>query len=303
MSEQPDLSILIVNYFTEAYLRQCLASVRESLGSVRAEIIVVDNGSPPGEFEALESEFPDATWIRAERNGGFAAGNNLAAGHASGRYLLLLNPDVEAPRGALDRMVRIADAHPDIGVAGGVTVSPSGRSWLSKAELDNPEADAVDVRHVIGACMLIRRETWEQCGPLDERFFLFQEDLEYCYRAAARGWRVCRLPTVTVKHHGGSSYPGLDSLGVTRQRVLSYLIYCRHSLSPLKLAIRVTGFALHAGWHVLYYTVKSVNKQPGTIRKKHRFIGRLQALSLWIRGRTTTDDFGRTDDQRRNESG
>lgn len=296
MENTPDLSIIIVNYHTEEFLRGCLASVTASVESVSPEIFVVDNGSTHDKIEALKRQFPQVNWMSPECNAGFSAANNLAAGSAQGRYILLLNPDVETPPGALDWFVRLADANPDVGVAGCTLVYPDGivqqgiedGAPITEQSAGSHGRTVIDRGDLLGACMLIRRDAWEQCGPMDERFFLFHEDMEYCHRARAFGWRVCLFPDIRVTHHGGSSYSEHNYTSVARQKALSHLLYCRDCLPIGQGLWEISAFALNALWCSLYYSVKSLNGRQGTIHKKQRHIGRLQALILLCLKRNRT---------------
>ena len=236
----PDLSIVILNYNTRERLLECLASLRrDDVPNPRhtpsTEVLVVDNHSDDGSADAVERQFPEVTLIRAPRNGGFAYGNNLALRRASGRLLLLLNPDTVVPGGAFATLVRYMDEHPRVGACGPRLVRPDGsldlacrRSFptlsvslyrllgLSRlfprsrrfgrynlTYLDPSVETEVD--SVVGACMLVRREVIDQVGLLDETFFLYGEDLDWAYRMKQRGWIVMYVPSVTIVHHKGES--------------------------------------------------------------------------------------------------
>ncbi|HEY64065.1 MAG TPA: glycosyltransferase family 2 protein [Caldilineae bacterium] len=237
-----DLSILIVNWNVTHLLRRCLASIVASPGvdvygsgrGLRAEVIVVDNASTDGSPEMVAREFPWVRLIRNQENVGFTRANNQALDLARGRYLLFLNPDTEVVGEALQIMVRYMEAHPDVGVLGPQLryadgrIQPSRRRFptLATAFLestilqqwwpDNPIArryyvadrsddEEQDVDWVVGACFMTRRHVVEQIGGFDERFFMYSEELDWCRRARAAGWRVVYLPTARVIHHEGKS--------------------------------------------------------------------------------------------------
>ncbi|MSQ24361.1 MAG: glycosyltransferase family 2 protein [Chloroflexi bacterium] len=229
-----DLSVVVLNYNTRDLLRGCLRCVEQTQGA-SMEVFVVDNASGDGSADMVEAEFPGFCLIRSPRNGGYAYGNNLALSRAGGRYLLLLNPDTEFGPTVLADMVEYMDSHPDVGAAGPKIVLPDGRldlacrrafptpavafyrlSGLSRlfprsarfgrynfTYLDPDEEAEVD--SVVGAFMLVRREAVEQVGLLDERFFMYGEDLDWAYRMKGEGWHIRYNPRVKVVHQKGAS--------------------------------------------------------------------------------------------------
>jgi N-acetylglucosaminyl-diphospho-decaprenol L-rhamnosyltransferase len=230
-----DLLVVILNYATRDLLRDCLRSL-EAQSGVRCEVCVVDNASPDGSAEMVEREFPRVRLLRNPENNGFSAGNNLGlrtfgwpeAGRS--RYVMLLNPDTVVPEGALAAMVAYADAHPDAGVIGPRLLLPDGSldkacrrgfptpavsfyrlSGLSRIFKRSPrlnrynmeyldERREAEVDAVVGACMLMRGEALRQVGLLDEVFFMYGEDLDWCLRFKQAGWRVMYFPDVIVHH-------------------------------------------------------------------------------------------------------
>lgn len=229
----PDLSILVVNWNVRDLLRRCLQSILANLPACQLEIIVVDNGSTDGSVEMVRTEFPQVHLIANPDNRGFPAANNQGLAVARGRYVLLLNPDTEVVGNALETMVAFADAHPDVGVVGPMLLNPDGTvqssrrrfptlltavfesTWLQPYAprrllaryyvLDRPDDEVQDVDWVTGAALMARREAIEQVGPLDEGFFMYSEELDWCRRFRKAGWRVVYLPTARVIHYGGKS--------------------------------------------------------------------------------------------------
>ena len=228
-----DVSVLIVNWNGGDLLARCLASLPDALAPFSFEAIVVDNASTDDSLERV----PDAPWLRIERLGlnvGFAAGTNRAAQRASGRHFLLLNPDTECAPGAVAKLVQYLTDHPDVGAVGPRLVHGDGSeqrsAWrgfpgLGAATIDAfylwkfpslpgvrrsetiaaPESDPSDVDHLLGACMLIPLNAWRTIGPLDEGFFLFLEETDWCMRARRADWRIVRLPAAVVRHYGEHS--------------------------------------------------------------------------------------------------
>ncbi len=230
----PDLSIIIVNWNVRELLRRCLASIYAGLGDLEVEVIVVDNASTDGSVDAVRAEFPLVRLIANADNVGFTVGNNQGLRQSRGRYVLLLNPDTEVVGDALTTMVAYMDAHPDVGALGPQLLWPDGRVQSSRRRfptmataflestilqqwfprhpalaryyvLDRADDETQDVDWVTGACLLARREAIEQVGLLDEGFFMYSEELDWCYRCRRAGWRVVYLPAAQVIHHEGQS--------------------------------------------------------------------------------------------------
>jgi N-acetylglucosaminyl-diphospho-decaprenol L-rhamnosyltransferase len=262
-----DVSVLIVNWNAGVVLENCLRSLPAALGLLAFEIWVVDNASSDGSPQRLRQHFPEVKLQANPLNAGFAAANNQAARLAEGRYLLLLNPDTLPPAGSLEALWSFAEANPRVGVLGprlthadgsfqrscwhgfpglGMAVSDALYLWkfprlplarqieLEPAQLRQP----IDVDHLLGACLLIRRETWEQVGGLDERFFLFLEETDWCYRAQRAGWRVVYDPLVSVTHLGEHSVNQNPQRNLP-QFYRSYIqFYRKHfSLAPVRLGL------------------------------------------------------------------
>lgn len=230
----PDLSIIIVNWNVRELLRRCLASISNTQSPIpTSEIIVVDNASSDGSAEMVRNEFPHVRLIANTTNRGFTGGNNDGLAQARGRYVLLLNPDTEVVGDALATMVAYADAHPQVGALGPQLLNPDGSvqssrrrfptlatalfesTWLQPLAprgvleryyaLDLPDDQPAEVDWVTGAALLVRREAMEQVGMLDEGFFMYSEELDWCRRIKAAGWQIVYLPAAQIIHHVGKS--------------------------------------------------------------------------------------------------
>jgi len=204
------------------------------LGPYRAEVWVVDNASSDGSAEMVRVSFPQVRVIASETNLGFTRANNEALRRCGGRYALLLNPDTQVVGDALSRMLDYMEAHPDVGVLGPKLCYADGcpqssrrrfptlmtalmestllEQWFPRNRwarayrmADTPEDVTQDVDWVTGACMLVRAEAIRQVGLLDDRFFMYSEELDWCRRMADAGWRVVYFPEATVVHHEGQS--------------------------------------------------------------------------------------------------
>lgn len=228
------MSIIIVNWNTKELLQNCLTSVYKQAGSVNYEVIVIDNGSTDGSPEMVSNDFPQVILVRNLENKGFAAANNQGITIAKGRYVLLLNSDTVILNSALSKTVAFADAHLEAAVVGCRVLNPDRtlqptcfmfpsllNTFLSSTYLyklfpksrffgrermtwwDRGDTREVDV--VTGCFMLVRREAIEQVGLMDERFFMYGEETDWCYRFKKAGWRVVFAPVAEIVHLGGQS--------------------------------------------------------------------------------------------------
>lgn len=230
-----DLSIIIVNWNTCDLLRDCLTSVRAGLGDLQVEVLVVDNASSDTSAEMVRAEFPNVTLIESPENLGFAGGNNVALRQACGRYVMLLNTDTLVHGTVLQDAVAWLDASPEIAVMGPKvlnadgTIQPScsafpslkfltmqalGLTKLTRLDSyrmtgwDRSTERQVDV--ISGAAMFVRRAAMEQVGLLDEAFFFYGEETDWCHRFACAGWGVMFVPLPQVTHFGGGSVARLN---------------------------------------------------------------------------------------------
>jgi len=230
-----DLSVVIVNYNTRALLEKCLLSVGRSRGLIDYEIFVVDNASTDGSGLMVEKKFPGVSIIKNSENLGFSKANNLAIKKTKGRYILLLNPDTYVEKNTLLEMINFMDRKLEAGIATCRVELPSGQldrdcrrsfptpwvsfthfSYLSKifpkskifgryqmTYRNGNEVEEVD--SCVGAFMMVRREAQKEVGFLDENFFFYGEDLDWCFRFKEKGWKVLYNPKVKIIHYKGAS--------------------------------------------------------------------------------------------------
>ena len=221
-----DLSIIIVNWNTMELLARCLASVYETAESLQFEVFVVDNGSTDGSAAMVRERFPQAHLIANSKNMGFARANNQAIRLSGGRYVLLLNSDTEVCPDALESLVAFIDTHPEAGATGARllnadgTLQPSCHPTLTpwrefwrllfleriqrRATYDMAHWDLRTPREVEvikGACLMLRREGLDQVGLMDERYFMYTEEMDLCYRLRRAGWRLYWVPEARVVHY------------------------------------------------------------------------------------------------------
>ena len=229
-----DVSIIIVNWNTRDILRDCLASVYAQTRDISYELIVVDNASYDGSVGMIKNEFPEVVLIENHNNAGFAAANNQGMRIAQGRYFLLLNPDTIVLEGAIQKTVFFTDNHPDIGVVGcqvwldekemqltcfafpslsGFIIQKIGlRRFFPKSRLFGrinygwwDRTSQMDVDVVTGMYMLVRREAVDQVGLMDEDYFVYAEETDWCYRFRKSGWRCVFTPEARIIHLDGKS--------------------------------------------------------------------------------------------------
>lgn len=232
---QKKLSIVIVNYNVRNLLKKCLESVFKYEKDIEFEVIVADNNSKDHSQKMLKRDFPQVKLIENKRNLGFSKGCNQGIKESQGRYILLLNPDTELTPGGFKKMIDFMDTRPEVGICGPkmtdqegnlhlscrsfpsyLTAISSSQSILNRIfpenflsqkyllrNLDHSQIQEVD--WVSGSCLLAKREMLEKIGLLDERFYLYVEDVDLCYRAKKSGFSVFYFPAVVVIHHIGKS--------------------------------------------------------------------------------------------------
>ncbi len=235
MDEQPDLTIIIVNWNSASYLQKCLASVYGNTKDLDFEVIVIDNASFDGCDEMIRREFPQVKFIQSKENLGFAKANNLGFDHIKGRNTLFLNPDTEVVGSAIKEMVSVLDTAPDAAIVGAKLLNsdlsvqtscikayptilnqiadaeqlrrltPRLNLWGMRPLFEPDHGRPVEVEVVSGACLMIKREVFEQVGLFSTDYFMYSEDLDLCYKAKKAGKKVYYLGSATIVHHGGQS--------------------------------------------------------------------------------------------------
>jgi GT2 family glycosyltransferase len=252
MSPTPALAIVIVNYNAREHLENCLRSLVSAAPAIPHEIVVVDNASTDDSVPALRARWPQVTLIEHPVNSGFAAANNTGIRATRGDLVLILNNDTLVPGGAIDALIARLDAHPDATVAGPRLIDAQGRPELSFGPMISPFGElrqkvtttlyerhvpAVErwvaratgreqyVDWVSGACLLVRRTAAEAAGLLDERYFLYTEDVDFCAAIRARGDRVLFTPAAAIVHLRGRSratVPGAANAAYRRSHLAFY---------------------------------------------------------------------------------
>ncbi len=228
----PDVSIVIANWNAKSHLSKCLSSIEASDASVTTETIVVDNASADGSAAMVRERFPWVALLENTTNLGFARANNLGIARTTGRYLCLMNSDVVVDRRALGLLVRFMDARPRVGLVGPRVFYPDGTlqptcrhfpafvnllaralaldnisprlAWYDKVTLAASDRErSVDV--LTGCLCMARQSALPAVGLLDERFFFYSEDVDWCRRFHAAGWDVCFYPEAEAVHAKSAS--------------------------------------------------------------------------------------------------
>ncbi len=235
-----EISIIIVNFNVKEFLEQSLSSVKKAVEGIESEIFVVDNASTDGSAEFIRMKFPDVKLIENSENRGFSSANNQALRQAQGKYLVLLNPDTVVQEDTFSTIRDFLKDHPDCGMVGCKILNPDGslqlacrRSfptlwvgvtritglsrlfpksrWFGRYNLTYLDPDEMyEVEAISGSFMAIRRDVIEQIGYLDEAFFMYGEDLDWCYRIREAGWKIYYFPKTKIIHFKGESSKKAD---------------------------------------------------------------------------------------------
>ncbi len=256
----PTISVVVLTHNTRDLVLQCVAGFYDRALALGWQLIVVDNGSNDDTAHAVAEMFPAVELIRSERNLGFAAGSNLGLRRAVGRVVVLMNSDIIASAETLQALADELLAHPEIGALSPRLLTADGtpqpfafgsdpklgyllrrglRAVLRRGPMHNWSVDhPIEVDWVSGACLCIRQEVLQQIGLLDERFFLYFEDNDWCLRARQAGWRIVYDPRWQVTHLGGASQPMRQLTSQTYYRSLT-VFYAKHYGPTAALLLRL----------------------------------------------------------------
>jgi hypothetical protein len=252
------LSIVIVNYNVKNLLKKCLESIFKYQKDIEFEVIVIDNSSKDHSQEMLQRDFPQIKLIENKRNLGFSRACNQGIKESQARYILLLNPDTELTPGGFKKMMDFMDSKPGIGICGPKMVNEEGKlqfscrslpsyltaisssqsilnrifpyNFLSKKYLlkNQDHSQISEVDWVSGSCLLAKREMLEKEGLLDERFYMYVEDVDLCFRAKKLGFSVFYFPQVVVVHHIGKSTQKRKFTMLLEHHRSMYYFYRKH---------------------------------------------------------------------------
>jgi N-acetylglucosaminyl-diphospho-decaprenol L-rhamnosyltransferase len=277
-----DVAVIIVSWNTRELLSQCLAAVFASARPPTLEVWVVDNGSADGSPAMVAERYPAARLIQNSSNAGFSRANNQALRQINSRYALLLNPDATLLPETLPALWAWMEAHPEAGVVGPTLINPNGSfqaagndfpgllsQWLIIAGLahrllgpyfpshgPSPQTSAMRTDWVGGACLLARRQAIQTVGVLDEEYFMYAEETDWCYRMWRAGWEVFWLPAASCIHWRGQSSRQAQILTPARLAQAAYLFFRKHYGQPrtalLQAGMVIFGLAKAAAFGLVY---------------------------------------------------
>lgn len=321
--DSPMASIIVVTWNARRYVDECLRSLATASANIAAEIIVIDNASSDGTPDLIEEVLPQATLIRNRENLGFARGNNLGIARSRGRYLFLVNSDVAVAPGSLEKLIAAMEVDPKIGLlgpqmigldvigpdAGDSRVGPVRRSTMRFPTLWNQFCRALgidsilrsrwaggflmpdfahdrtrDVEVLNGWFWVARREAVEQVGPLDEQFFMYGEDIDWCYRFHKAGWKRVFDADVSAVHYGGASSAAAPARFYVEMQRANFQYWKKYHSWPAQMLYR--GIAiLHHSLRVPGYGLLFLS-QPGSRSRSAYKVRRSCAALRWLFHRT-----------------
>jgi GT2 family glycosyltransferase len=277
-----DISVSIANFNQCAFLDRCLRSILNTSQGLNLEIFVVDNASYDGSIEIIKDKFPEVILIANSQNRGYAAANNQVIRVSNSRYVLILNNDVIVKPGALQKMVAFMNEHPRLGMLGPRVLNPDGTLQHSCSNLPSFHSlmcralyfdklfprnrltgtlfmsywkhDYIrEVGMISGCCMLVRRETIRQVGLMDEQFFFYAEEADWCYRIKESGWKICFLPDAQVIHYGGQSTSCCATEEIYIQHFRSRLQYFKKHYGLLGVVFAKIILVFHVVMRLCYH--------------------------------------------------
>jgi len=274
----------MVSYNCRDLLAECLRSIQAHSGDLDVEVVVVDNASADGTVAMLAEHFPHVHAIASAENLGFAGGTNRAVAAASSDTLVLLNPDTEVRPGALARLAEALDRYPEVGAVGPSVYGPDGRLqhtchafprlWLSLVAQfglhrflgrsrifgayemtwwDHAQTRRVD--WLSGVCIGTRRAVWDRVGPLDQSYFMYAEDIDWCYRLAQAGFDRWYVPDARIVHHEAGSWADASEERILASHRAMFRFFGKHYGHPAEVAQRLlvaTGGMIRGSfWNIM----------------------------------------------------
>lgn len=290
-----DLSIIIVNLNTCELLKQCLQAVHNSVMGIDFEVIVVDNGSYDESVGFVKQQYPHLRLIENKSNIGFAKANNQGIKVSKGRYLLLLNSDAFLLENTIKEMINFADNQNEVAVVGSMWLNPDGSFQASYNDFPKllpecmlslgiakilyspffpsyPPEESTKIKRcdwVGGACMLVRKSAIDEVGLLNENYFMYVEEADWCYRMVKAGWEVFYLPQAKVIHLGGQSADRISLQQQIRLYQSKYYFFLNHyGFFEGKLFKCFVHFS--ALIKSCYWLIRGLLKQNPTIETRER---------------------------------
>ncbi len=285
------LSVVFLSYNTRDLTEQALRTVLDAAEGMAVEVFVADNASVDGSAEMVAEKFPQVKLIRNESNVGFAAGNNVPLRRVVGEYVLIINTDTIVRRNTLSAMVDFLDAHPEAGACGCKILDPDGTlqldsrrgfptpvaafckmSGLSRLFPDHPVIShyhmtyldperTEEVEVISGSCMMVRKTAMDQVGLLDEDYFMYGEDIDWCYRIHQAGWKIYYVPTTEIIHFRGESGRGVPLRILYRKSQAMSIFVNKHMAQRFRffpLWLLQVGIGLHGFFRFLLKTARAL---------------------------------------------
>ena len=293
------LSIVIPTYNAHEWIEQCFDSIRRHGPSGDYELLAVDDKSTDDTVAIVREKFPDVRLFSNEKNVGFGRTVNVGVRASSGQYILVLNNDTWMHEGALDAMMAYLDEHSDAGIVGPKVLSGDGSlqqqcrrriptptaallyfSGVAKLFPKNPkvagylmtaadENETTEVDAVSGACLMVRRAVLDQLQGFDEEYYLYGEDMDFCWRTKLAGWKVVYHPAATITHFGGQGGTGKKRLYATIEWHRAMWIFYRKHRAPRvafpERALVYSGIALKGALAVAFNALRR-STTPGTAK-------------------------------------
>jgi GT2 family glycosyltransferase len=306
-SRAPRISVVVVVWNAKQYVRECLESLREHCAHVCSEVIVVDNASTDGTAELVEEMFPEFRLIRNPGNFGFARANNIGIAHSSGDYVCLVNSDVKFVDDCISPMIEYLSQHPAVAMVGPKMLAPDGKVWRSTmrfptiwnyfcralgvdiafkksrlfggllmSDFDHQTTTPVEVLN--GWFVVVRRRAMERVGLLDPQFFMYGEDVDWCYRFRKAGEGVVFFAEAGAIHYGGASSSHAPLRFYLELYRATWQYWRKHHGGLAQLGF-LAAFAVHhsirlLGAALIYLCVPS--QRPSTAAKVKRSLACLQ---------------------------
>lgn len=326
------LSIVLLSYNTRDLTEQALHSVCAAIGDIEAEIFVVDNASRDGSADMVEEKFPDVHLLRNPSNTGFAAGNNVALRQVRGRYVLLLNTDTIVRTDTFSCLVHFMEEHPEAGAVGCKILNPDGTlqldsrrgfptplaafckmSGLSRLFPQHPsiarynmtfldDDQCAEVEVLSGSCMLVRKDAMDEVGLLDEDYFMYGEDIDWCYRIHRAGWKIYYVPDTAIVHFRGESGRGVPLRILYRKSKAMSIFVDKHMRDRYRFfppSILHVGIALYG---VFRFVVKALRVMALPLVDAALIVGGLH-LGIAVRYHESLAPFIRQVEQLSNQIG
>jgi len=273
------LSVIVVSYRSRDHVLKCFASLRDAVGDLDVGVVMVDNDSRDGGIEAVAERFPDAQVIANRENVGYARAVNQGIRASDSEFVLVMNPDCEVRPGAIATLIDYLRGHPQAAVVGPKILNADGSleysaraypdhltflfnrySLLTRLFPSNPfsrrylltDWDHATVREVdwmSGACLMVRREAIDQVGAMDEAFFMFNEDVDWCRRMRLAGWAVTYVPDAVVVHRVGASKSKVaPKIIYERHRGMIHYFHKHHPTNPILTLVADALILMRAGF-------------------------------------------------------